>query len=179
MLSNNSKPKTLVLDASALINGVLQSGIDLKMCTTPAVIDEARGRGYSSFLRGEAQRARDLAVMEASPEILELVKVRIRELGESARLSNTDISVIALAMHLKNEGTTDVIIMTDDYSLQNVAAAMGIQAKSSSTQGITKQIEWTYYCPACFKKYDRPSKDMSCRFCGTKLKRKPTVIGRR
>jgi UPF0271 protein len=173
MSYNNNRERTLVLDTSALIAGLLQSGIDLKMYTTPSVIDEARGRGYSSFLRKEAQNARDLAVMEATPDIVNTVKAKIRQLGEGARLSDTDISVISLAIYLKNEGNSDVTIMSDDYSLQNVASSMGLTTKSSNTQGIVKQFEWSYYCPACFKSYNRPPKDMLCGLCGTKLKRKP------
>jgi len=169
----NNKERTLVLDTSAVIAGLLQSGVDLKMYTTPMVIDEARGRGYSSFLRKEAQNARDLAVMEATPDIINSVKAKIRQMGEAARLSDTDISVIGLAIYLKNGGHPDVTIMSDDYSLQNVASSMGLVTKSSNTQGITKQFEWAYYCPACFKSYDRPPKDMLCGLCGTKLKRKP------
>jgi UPF0271 protein len=167
--------RTLVLDTSALIAGLLQSGIDLKMYTTPLVIDEARGRGHASFLRKEAQHARDLAVMEATPEVVTSVRNQIRQMGESTKLSETDISVISLALYLKNEGNPDVVIMSDDYSLQNVAAAIGLQTKSSNTQGIAKQIEWIYYCPACFREYRRPPKDMLCQVCGTKLKRKPTT----
>jgi len=173
MSSINSRERTLVLDTSALIAGLLQSGIDLKMYTTPSVIDEARGRGYSSFLRKEAQNARDLAVMEATPDIVNSVKSKIKQLGESARLSDTDISVISLALYLRNEGNPEVTIMSDDYSLQNVASSLGFVTKSSNTQGITKQFEWSYYCPACFKSYDKPPKDMLCGLCGTKLKRKP------
>jgi UPF0271 protein len=173
MSYNRNKERTLVLDTSAVIAGLLQSGIDLKMYTTPSVIDEARGRGYSSFLRKEAQNARDLAVMEATPEIVNEVKARIKQLGESARLSDTDVSVISLAIYLRNEGNSDVTIMSDDYSLQNVASSMGLMTKSSNTQGIAKRFEWAYYCPACFKSYHRPPKDMLCGLCGTKLKRKP------
>ena len=173
MSSNNNRERTLVLDTSALIAGLLQSGIDLKMYTTPSVIDEARGRGYSSFLRKEAQSARDLAVMEATPDIVTSVKTKIRQLGESARLSDTDISVISLALFLKKGGNPDVTIMSDDYSLQNVASSMGVVTKSSNTQGIAQRFEWSYYCPACFKSYGKPPKDMLCSLCGTKLKRKP------
>ena len=173
MLYNNTKGHTLVLDTSALITGVLQSGIDLKMYTTPLVIDEARGRGRSSFIRTEAQRARDLAIMEATPEITNSVKTKIKQLGESSRLSETDISVIALALYLKGEGNPDVTIMSDDYSLQNIATSMGLNVKASNTQGILHQIGWSYYCPACFKEYTQTPKDMLCRTCGTKLKRKP------
>jgi UPF0271 protein len=173
MSSNNIRERTLVLDTSALIAGLLQSGIDLKMYTTPSVIDEARGRGYSSFLRKEAQNARDLAVMEATPDIVSSVRTKIKQLGESARLSETDISVISLALFLKNGGSPDVTIMSDDYSLQNVASSLGIVSKSSNTQGISQQFEWAYYCPACFKSYSKPPKDMLCGLCGTKLKRKP------
>ncbi len=173
MSYNNNKERALVLDTSAVIAGLLQSGMDLKMYTTPLVIDEARGRGYSSFLRKEAQNARDLAVMEATPDIINTVKAKIRQMGESARLSDTDISVISLAIYLRNEGNTDVTIMSDDYSLQNVASSLGLTTKSSNTQGISKQFEWSYYCPACFKNYNKPPKDMLCGLCGTKLKRKP------
>ena len=94
-------------------------------------------------------------------------------IGDSHLLSETDLDLLALALELKRTGANPKIV-TDDYSMQNVASQMKIEFIPLSTSGIKQVLEWARYCPACYKKYTGNYNSSICSICGTKLKRKPT-----
>lgn len=87
-------------------------------------------------------------------------------------LSRADASVLALALDLHKEGKTPIIV-SDDYAVQNVAEGAGISYQSLATLGIRQKFDWTFYCPACFRRYPGAGDLEVCPVCGTKLKRKP------
>jgi len=87
-------------------------------------------------------------------------------------LSKADISIIALALYLKESMDDEPILISDDYSIQNAASVLGIKFKSLTLKGIAKKINWIIYCPACGKTFSR-SVGSVCSICGHKLKRKP------
>lgn len=93
-------------------------------------------------------------------------------LGDSHVLSQTDLDLLALALELKSEGLKPIIV-TDDYSMQNVSNQMKIDFVPLATLGINHLLKWIRYCPACYKKYNNNFKLKICLICGTKLKRKP------
>jgi len=98
-------------------------------------------------------------------------EVYANEVGDSFKLSEADKQLLALALELKDAGYAPHIV-TDDYSIQNVATKMAIEFLSLSTLGIKRLLEWVRYCPACFKEYAANSKFKECIICGTELKRK-------
>jgi len=77
-----------------------------------------------------------------------------------------------LALELKDSGLTPLIV-TDDYSIQNVANKIGVEFSSLMTFGIKFRFKWILYCPACYRKYPSDYKSKVCEVCGTELKRKP------
>ena len=87
-------------------------------------------------------------------------------------LSEVDLHVLALALDLKNANLNPVIV-TDDYSIQNVANKLDVDFMSLLTYGIKFRLKWILYCPACYRKYPADCALLSCRICGTKIKRKP------
>ena len=89
-------------------------------------------------------------------------------LGEGEALSETDVNVAALALTLKEEGLNPILV-SDDYSIQNLCEHLGLEYRSLSTLGITHKILWRLYCPACRRVYESGK---SCPVCGTKLKRR-------
>jgi UPF0271 protein len=93
-------------------------------------------------------------------------------LGDLHVLSQTDLELLALALELKSEGLNPKIV-TDDYSMQNVANKMKIEFIPLATKGINHHLKWIRYCPACYKKYSNNFTLKICLICGTKLKRKP------
>lgn len=110
-----------------------------------------------------------LAPME---EFSNKVKASASKLGDSYLLSETDMQLLALALQLKAQGEKPEII-TDDYSIQNVAKQNGIAFYALATSGIKRLLEWIRYCPACHREYPVNSTFSTCQVCGTELKRKP------
>jgi UPF0271 protein len=103
---------------------------------------------------------------------LSKVKTAATQVGDTLFLSETDLQLLALALELKTGGYSPLII-TDDYSMQNVANQMGIEFASLATFGIRRRWQWIRYCPACHKQYPADSNIKKCQVCGTELKRKP------
>lgn len=93
-------------------------------------------------------------------------------LGDSYLLSATDLDLLALALELKKTGFNPKVV-TDDYSMQNVAKQMKIDFIPVTTIGIKHILKWSWYCPACHKKYNSKENVNECSICGTLLKRKP------
>jgi len=92
--------------------------------------------------------------------------------GDTFFLSETDKQILALALELKGSGSTPRIV-TDDYSIQNVATKLGIEFASLATFGIRRLLEWVRYCPACRREYPADYASTRCTVCETELKRKP------
>lgn len=150
-----------VLDATALRAGMSIQGKG-QFYTTPGVINEIR--------RGPVARSLELAV-EISLTVLEPgddAKRKILETagntGDKGRLSETDKEVLALAWQLK------ATIISDDHSVQNVAAVLGLKTESQ-LEGIRKVISWTYRCKGCGKYYDEKQPD--CPICGSEVRSVP------
>lgn len=99
------------------------------------------------------------------------IKQSASKVGDSHLLSETDTQLLALALELKTQGEHPEII-TDDYSIQNVAKQNGIEFYALATFGIRRLIEWMRYCPACHREYPINSTFNDCQVCGTELKRK-------
>jgi UPF0271 protein len=100
------------------------------------------------------------------------IKKIANKIGDSYLLSEADLDLLAIALELKTNGVKPKIV-TDDYSMQNVASQMKIEFIPLATRGIRRVFKWIRYCPACYKKYLSNFNSTNCSVCGTKLKRKP------
>jgi len=103
---------------------------------------------------------------------LDRINESAKTVGDVLFLSEVDLDVLALALELKSLGYSPLIV-TDDYSIQNVANQVGVEFASLMTFGICFRQHWIMYCPACFRKYPPDYKNETCQVCGTRLKRKP------
>ncbi len=113
-----------------------------------------------------------LKLKTPTAQSLDEVKASSKAVGDVLFLSPVDLQVLALALEQKSNGY-EPLIVTDDYSIQNVADRVGINFVSLATFGIRFQLKWIIYCPACYRKYPSDYKFQFCKVCGTKLKRKP------
>jgi len=91
--------------------------------------------------------------------------------GDIHFLSEVDKQVLALALELKSQGE-DSLIVTDDYSIQNVSNQLGLEFAPLLTFGIRYRLNWVIYCPACHRQYPADYRMKTCQACGTELKRK-------
>ena len=115
---------------------------------------------------------RRLTVRKPRNSFLQEINEAARKVGDVRCLSEADLQVLALALELKRAGLHPFIV-TDDYSIQNVANQIGVNFTSLMTYGIRFRFNWILYCPGCHRKYRSDYKFKSCEVCGTKLKRKP------
>lgn len=152
-----AEPSKVVLDTSALF-AMQDLPPDLEAYATPGVLRELEKYGdRRAGLWGEM-----LKVSEPSPASLRKVKEAGSRSGDSTRLSPTDAEVLALAMDL---GAT---VLTDDYSLQNLAAYLGVPYRPVGLKGIREVRKWRWRCVGCGKVFDKEMPE--CPVCGSRLK---------
>jgi UPF0271 protein len=113
-----------------------------------------------------------LTVRSPKSSVFQDIQEASMKVGDMRYLSEADLQVLALALELKGRGLSPVIV-TDDYSIQNVANKIDIEFTSLMTFGIKFRFKWILYCPACYRKYPPDYEFKVCEVCGTELKRKP------
>lgn len=128
------------------------------MITIPEVIDEIKdenSRLYLSLI--------NVRVEEAREEFIEKVKEAARKTGDIFRLSDTDVKLLAKALEY------NATIVTDDYSIQNVAKELNLKFENVIQKGIEKEFKWVRVCIGCGRK----TENEICEICGseTKLRR--------
>jgi len=105
-------------------------------------------------------------LMVCDPEHRFIITVNdaAKKSGDFPNLSHEDISAISLSLQLEAE------LVTDDFTISNVAKHLNIKVIPLMTSGIKNVIIWKYYCPGCKTNF---SKVTECPRCGNRLKRKP------
>jgi UPF0271 protein len=170
--TNNQCKRVIVLDTSAFLAGFDPFSLSEEQLTVPMVEEEIKKSSMAQVRFETALESGKVKVKAPSQECLNTVKASASKLGDSFKLSATDIQLLALASELKAAGYTPQII-TDDYSIQNVATQLGIEFLALATFGIKRLLEWIRYCPACHREYPVNFSFRECQVCGTELKRKP------
>ena len=163
----NKITKVYLLDTSAILSGKPINLNDVGLFTTPSISDELTpgGLDYKNF---QYLREKGLTIRAASKESIKKINNISEETGDIGRLSKADIELLALSLDLCKMDYKDVVILTDDYSIQNVANVLNIRFEGISQSGITKRFKWTCRCRGCGKKFKENIK--ICPICGTKTK---------
>jgi UPF0271 protein len=164
--------RAAVLDTSALIAGFDPFLLNGEEYTVPMVKEEIAKSSMPEVRFETAVANGKLKIKVPSEEFVDKAKASAALVGDKFFLSQTDLQLLALSLQLKGEGYSPMIV-TDDYSIQNVADQLGIEFASLATFGIRLRLTWIRYCPACRRTYSSDSKTKTCVVCGTKLKRKP------
>ena len=160
---------TLVLDTSAFIQGFDTQYSDYY--TVPKVLEEVKNRNALMRLESSLHTGKLNVIKPEGRYLMEVEKTAVK-MGEAEALSQTDKELLALGLQLKYENREPEIV-SDDYSVQNMADALSIKHLGLATPGIKKRLTWTIYCPGCRKTYSEPQKDGVCPICGTELRRRP------
>jgi UPF0271 protein len=169
---NTQGKRILVLDTSAFLSGFDPLSVSEEQTTVPLVEEEISGNSIARVRLRMAIENGKLRVKPPSENYYEEVKASAKKVGDAFFLSETDMQLLALALELKKTGGNPLII-TDDYSIQNVATQIDIQFASLATYGIRRLLKWVRYCPACHKEYPADYNFRRCTICNTDLKRKP------
>ena len=161
-----------MLDTSACIAGYDPLSVSDAQFTVPTVLEELIVNSLPWVRLNAAVDSGKLKVRTPEEDSVGVVKESSKALGDVLYLSKADLCVLALALELKDEGHLPSIV-TDDYSIQNVANHLSLGFSSLMTYGIRYRLHWMLYCPACHHKYPADYKLRNCKICGTILKRKP------
>jgi len=147
-----------VLDTSALLSG--KDFVDGEFFTTHSAVKEARRKDMTPHL----QSILNVKIYSRKPrkEYIDEVRAQAKKTGDIERLSPTDIEILALAKEL------NAIILSDDYSIQNLAKEMRMRYHGVLIKEITEKIYWTYRCRGCGRFFEEPHK--LCPVCGSALK---------
>ncbi len=162
------KNDVYVLDSSGIIGGFYSK--KLANFTISQVIGEIKDLKSEIFLQSALENGYITIKEPASQDCKQVNKV-ITESGDILRLSDVDKQVIALALTLKRDGMMPIVV-TDDYSIQNVLKIMGISYQSVLTRGIENVVGWIKICKGCKKKYSSNNSLTECEICGSPIHRK-------
>lgn len=159
----------LVLDTSLLLGGK-DPPRGPQWATTPEAAKEVSpggrdARRYEEWLAvGLQVRAPDVAALRA-------VEQAARSAGTLGRLSPADRSLLALAHELR--GT----LVTDDYTMLDVAARLGVPTQTVNQRGIERALDFRPRCSGCGRWFDTAQKGDDCPVCGSPVKARPWKAG--
>lgn len=153
------KAMKFVLDASAILSGK-DFPSHYELYSSPKIIAEIR--------HGREKRRLDylmesgLRVLPPAKKTVDLVRQSAMDTGDVARASEADLEILSLAKEL------DAVLLTDDYSIQNLAKELDVKYQGVSLSEITKKIIWSFRCKGCGRYWEKMH-DL-CPVCGSQLK---------
>ncbi len=151
--------KGYVLDTSVLYYGK-DPPQGFECVVTPGVIRELEKEELGERL--ELLLATRIRVCSPGERSLRRVQEASEQTGDSRRLSETDMELLALALDLGYE------LITDDYSIQNLARVLGVSSRGMEQKGISEVFEWQAKCKGCGKTF--PADVKVCDVCGSETK---------
>jgi UPF0271 protein len=151
------KKKVIVLDTSAFIAGFDPMLVPEKQYTVPAVKNELNIESMPWTRFNTAIENNKVTILKPKDSFLKEILEASKRVGDMRYLSEADLQVLALAMELKRNDAVPLIV-TDDYSIQNVANKIDIAFTPLMTFGIKFRFKWILYCPACYRKPKKKSR---------------------
>ena len=152
-----------LLDTSAIIRSDLNFSEGIYFITGK-VLQELRDENIK-FMVNSAIKKGNIKIADPREDSIQTVVDSAAETGDIKTLSETDIEIIATALE------KDLIIVTDDYAIQNVAAKLNLNYETLVQEGIKQKVKWINVCEGCNKKYP-PEVRGICSVCGSRLLRK-------
>ncbi len=159
--------RKMVCDTSVLLAGGDPRGNAAdEVFVTPSVLDEVKRPEDRERL--DTLRDLGLRVQAASDGSLKTVDQAAAATGDSQRLSRADRELLALAVDLKAE------LLTDDRSMQNIAASLGVPYKGYAQSEIKGIWHWLsqWRCSGCGRVYENEMPRNECTVCGHEVRKK-------
>ena len=167
-INNNDNEIYYILDASAFIGGFeVKNSLNFTVSEITEEIKDLK----SKMIFNQAINDNKLFIKEPSLESINKLESIISNSGDVLRLSAPDKKLLALAIDFK-DNKKDIILVTDDYSIQNVLKILNIQHMSVLTEGIKGIYNWKKVCQGCRKEYPDDYDADDCEICGSKIFKK-------
>ncbi len=106
-----------------------------------------------------------LNIVSPTSNSIKYIEETLKKIGET-KLSSADKSALALALDLTQENK-NVILLSDDFSVLNVASFCNIPSKSIKTKKKVKKRTYFFVCRAC--KNNNGVNNVECETCGFHL----------
>jgi len=151
--------KGFVVDTSVLYYGK-DLPADFEIIISPGVVRELEKEDMSERL--QLLMATRIRVHSPSKRSMDRVLEAATKTGDSRRVSMTDREILALAIDLGYE------LLTDDYSIQNLAAVLGVPCRGFDQRGIRRIFEWESKCKGCGRQL--PAGVDTCDVCGSETR---------
>ena len=172
--------RIVILDNTAFsnkfeINTIAQSTQEIQFFTTNYIIEEAEKVPFSIQVIEIAKLQNNIHIQDPSPQAAKTIKKYAQKSGDIGALSEQDISIIALAIELREYFPNKCIeLMSDDYSIQNVCRIISppISIINFEMKGISEFITWEVYCPSCYQLFAPEKLKSKCAECNVRLKRR-------
>ena len=148
-----------ILDTSAFVAGFVPSG-EGEFVTVSSVLREITNEKERMVAEIAVEQG-GLTLEDPGPEAMGKVKEAATTSGDLGLLSDTDMEVLALALEKMGQGH-EVLILTDDYDIQNVATNMGIPYRPMAERGIGRVFKWLIICKGCKKRFDEAYDEKEC-----------------
>ena len=162
-----------VLDTTAFIARFPLMVPRARLYTTSLVVEEVRDRESREGLELALGLGR-VEILDPAPSFTLRARREAARRGLLQRLSDTDLSVAALALQLSDAGE-EAVVVTDDYALQSLVAFLGLRFQPLRTRGIRRPRGSRPRCPVCGSPVN--PWDEACPVCGTPLRPRRGVSG--
>jgi UPF0271 protein len=154
-----------ILDTSLLLGGK-DPPRDGRWATTPEAAAEVSPGGRDAR-RYEDWISVGLQIRSAGSDAVTRVEDVALAAGNLARLSPADVTLAALALELQGH------LITDDYTLLDVAKRLSITTRTVNTPGIQGALDFKPRCTGCGRWFETMPKAEECIVCGSPVKPKP------
>lgn len=169
--TSSSRRVATILDTGALLakyyRFIPKPNID--MYTTPSAVGEVKDPENRTALSEAIDLGFVKAVAPQQPHVNAVIQAAVK-IGSLHKLSKTDLDVAALAVQLRSS-YSEVIVVTDDYELENLLLYLGVSFKPLRTAGIRELRVFVARCPICGYVPGKPDEGV-CPFCGVEISRK-------
>lgn len=168
-----------IFDANIFLIGIDFNIIEGTIYTTPSIIEEVKAIRYEEKNRIILNRifvaieGKKLLIKSPNEEYIEIVKEVSKKTGDFKALSAADKELVALSLELIQNQIRNVIVYSNDYSVENLCLELNIPYSPLFKEGIKKRILWEVYCPSCYAIQSSEDLYKMCENCGSKLKRRP------
>ncbi|MHA1233843.1 MAG: hypothetical protein ACTSQL_02020 [Promethearchaeota archaeon] len=149
-----------------------------RVFTTPGIINELKVQKYidrnrNILLRIEiAIETGKLVVKKCQDMYSHKVEEKSISTGTTKVLSKNDINLIGLVLELMDTYSEDIILYTNDYSMENLCTLLKIRFKPLYKKGIEEKMYFEVYCPYCKTLHKPEDLGKKCERCGLHLKKR-------
>lgn len=164
----------MVLDTGALLakyyRFIPRVGVD--MYTTPSAVCEVKDPENRAALVEAVDLGFVKIIAPSQPHVSVIMQAAVK-IGSIHKLSSTDLDVAALAVQLRGS-YSEVVVVTDDYELENLLLYLGVSFKPLRTPGIRELRVFAALCPVCGYVPGKPGEE-TCPFCGISISRRRAI----